>query len=63
MLQCRFCHVTEKLKALDKKPFDFYECEKCLSVICHMCVETSIKTGKDYCKFCKRNLQYNGEWK
>jgi hypothetical protein len=63
MLQCRFCHVTEKSKASDGYLFDFYECEECISIVCYMCVETSVKTGKDYCQFCKRNLQYNGEWK
>ena len=63
MLQCKFCNVTEEQVLLDKMVSDYYECEECLSLVCHMCVETSIITGKDYCQYCRRNLQYIGKWK
>lgn len=63
MLTCKFCHVTEQSLALDGKPFDFYSCEECESVMCHNCTETSLKTGIDVCQFCKYNLKYEGRWK
>lgn len=63
MLACRFCNITEQSIALDGKPFDFYSCDECESVMCHMCTITSIKSGHDYCQFCKWNLTYDGKWK
>lgn len=63
MLRCKFCKVNENQKEVfDGKSFDFYSCEECESIVCHMCIETSIKTGKDFCIYCRRNLQYEGKW-
>lgn len=57
MLQCKFCGCTEEIGELD-----FYTCEECESMMCHICAETSIKTGQDYCVYCKKNLQWEGKW-
>lgn len=61
MIQCRFCQVNETTKALDGKPFDFYVCDECESIMCHVCTQTSAKTGKDHCKYCIDNLRYEGK--
>jgi hypothetical protein len=61
MLQCKFCSVSEVMKAIDGKLFDFYICEECQSVMCHQCTYTSIRTGNDYCEYCWRNLEYIGK--
>lgn len=53
-MKCKFCHE------LQSDLLDLYLCEECESYVCHNCVYTSIKTGKDYCEYCKRNLQYEG---
>lgn len=63
MLVCKFCRAHEQSVALDGKLFDFYSCDSCESIMCHMCTETSIKTGIDVCLYCKRNMQYDGKWK
>ena len=57
MLQCKFCRVTEEIGEID-----FYTCEECESMMCHVCAETSIKTGCDFCVYCKKNLQWEGKW-
>ncbi len=56
MVQCQFCKVYESQKALDGMSFDFYQCDGCQSVMCHMCTETSTKAGEDYCKRCTKYL-------
>ena len=61
MLQCKFCQSGEVNDFGDE--VDFYTCEECKSTTCHMCIETSIKTGHDYCFYCKNNLQWEGKWK
>ena len=57
MLQCKFCRLTEEIGEID-----FYICKECESMMCHVCAETSIKTGQDYCWYCKKNLQWEGKW-
>lgn len=51
---CKFCHIKEGSEV------DFYMCDECLSFMCHDCTYTSIKTGRDFCKYCVYNLKYIG---
>jgi len=52
-MECKFC------KAVESKDIDFYTCDECESVMCHNCMYTSLR-GRDYCIYCKRNLQIEG---
>ena len=54
-MKCKFC------KCVDSVEVDFYQCEKCESIMCHSCTQTSIRTGKDYCEYCLFNMQWKGE--
>jgi len=56
MIQCKFCGIREGMKFIDGYEFDFYECEQCQSVMCHMCTETNMK-GRDYCFYCVMNRE------
>jgi hypothetical protein len=58
-MTCKFCHYTRK----DDDAYisvDFYQCEECESIMCVQCMYTSIRTGRDYCIYCRRNLLYDG---
>ena len=59
MIQCKFCKYNRK----NDDAFigvDFYLCEECESVMCIQCMYTSMR-GRDYCTYCKDNLQYEGK--
>lgn len=53
-MECKFCRVGESGEV------DFYCCDSCQSYMCHNCMYTSAKSGKDYCEYCKRNLEREG---
>jgi hypothetical protein len=49
---CRFCQLEVGEEGLI---VDMYSCDSCQSYVCYECVWTSVKTGKDYCSYCKAN--------
>jgi hypothetical protein len=53
-MNCKFCHVG------DSSSTDFYICDSCESFMCHDCMWTSTRNGKDYCEYCKHNLEWEG---
>jgi hypothetical protein len=59
-IKCKFCNVIGNEK--DKMFIvSFYVCDECQSIMCYKCMYTSIQTGKDYCTYCKNNLQREGK--
>jgi hypothetical protein len=56
MVRCKFCTLTEK-----NVEVDFYTCDSCESIMCTNCMYTSSRTGRDYCEYCRRNLQMEGK--
>ena len=54
-MTCKFCRY-ESCSGID-----FYCCDSCESIMCINCMHTSVKTGKDYCMYCRQNLQYEGK--
>ena len=57
-MQCKFCKRTELMEYYG---VDFYLCDKCESIMCIMCMETSIATGRDFCLYCWRNMKWEGK--
>ena len=55
-MKCKFCHKLE-----NEPGIDFYTCDECESIMCINCMWTSVKTGKDYCIYCKKNLELEGK--
>lgn len=53
---CKFCTREEKCLIIN-----MYMCEECQSVMCVNCMWTSVRSGRDYCIYCKSNLQYEGK--
>lgn len=54
-MKCKFCKVVEG------EGIDFYLCEECESIMCFNCMYTSIRSGADYCFYCKRNIELVGK--
>lgn len=47
---CKICQVDNSTN------IDYYICDECGSVVCHSCMYTSSRSGRDFCVYCKDKL-------
>lgn len=58
---CKFCNYSRNVNVTKHGELYFYLCEECESMMCIECMYTSAKSGRDYCLYCKGNLQWEGK--